>query len=74
MTQQPSPGAAIRTLRTMSGLTLQQVANRADTAIAYLSKVERDELAPSQDYVARVVRVIADEIQARNAKPGREVA
>jgi len=60
MPEQTSPGAAIRTLRNMAGLTLQQVAERADTAISYLSKVERGELTASQDYVARVVSVIAD--------------
>ncbi|GGD33358.1 hypothetical protein GCM10010915_12180 [Microbacterium faecale] len=40
-------------------MTLKEVAFAADTSISYLSKVERGEFAPSQEYVAKVAFVIS---------------
>ena len=57
-----TPGAALRALRNMAGLTLKDVATHADTSIAYLSKVERDEFRPTQQYVAKVAAYIAGEV------------
>lgn len=62
----PSPGAALRTLRTMAGLTLKEVAVHAETSIAYLSKVERDEHIPTQAYVGKVASYIAGEVVRRS--------
>lgn len=63
--QIPTPGGALRALRKMSGLTLKEVATAADTSIAYLSKVERDELLPSQAYVAKVASFISASMLTR---------
>ncbi|WP_188711387.1 helix-turn-helix domain-containing protein [Microbacterium faecale] len=57
--QTEAPGVALRSLRQMSGMTLKEVAFAADTSISYLSKVERGEFAPSQEYVAKVAFVIS---------------
>lgn len=38
-----------------AGMTLQEVADAADTSTAYLSKVERDIFPPSDEYVAKVM-------------------
>lgn len=48
------PGAALRLLRGMAHLTLQEVAAGADTSVAYLSKVERGQLVPTDEYVAKI--------------------
>lgn len=44
----------------MAGLTLKEVADGADTAVAYLSKVETGAMEPSKSYVARVAAFISD--------------
>lgn len=46
-------------LRKLAGLTLEEVAQDADTAVAYLSKVETGKLIPSKGYVATVTAAIA---------------
>ncbi|MEV8337006.1 helix-turn-helix transcriptional regulator [Leucobacter sp. NPDC077196] len=60
-----SSGEAIRHLRTKASLTLQQVAEGADTSVAYLSKVERDQFNPTDDYVAKVVVFIASSMMRK---------
>lgn len=60
-------GGAIRFLRTMAGLTLQQVAEGADTSVAYLSKVERDQLIPTDEYVAKVTTFVSGTVLGRAA-------
>ena len=67
----PTPGAALRSFRTMAGLTLKDVADGADTSIAYLSKVERDEFQPTQRYVAKVAAFIADQVMQSSAASER---
>lgn len=52
-------GEVLRQLRSIAGLTLQQVAEGADTSIAYLSKVERDKFSPTDEYVAKVAAFIS---------------
>jgi len=64
-TQTATPGEALRTLRSMAGLTLKEVATGADTSVAYLSKVERNEFRPTQDYVAKVSAFISGSILRR---------
>lgn len=58
-----SAGEAIRTLRRIAGLTLDQAAAVADTAAAYLSKVETGKLTPTVGYVANVTSAIARHLQ-----------
>lgn len=59
MSNQANPsGQAMRTLRQIAGLTLDNVAELADTAPAYLSKVERGVLTPTRGYVATVTSAI----------------
>lgn len=72
--QTVAAGAALRSLRLLAGLTLKQVAHQADTAISYLSKVERGELAPSQEYVAKVAYVISRGILREAAAGPKEKA
>lgn len=62
-TQTTRPGEAIRTLRHLAGLTLEQASTLAETAPAYLSKVETGKLTPTRGYVANVVRAISVEMQ-----------
>jgi transcriptional regulator with XRE-family HTH domain len=64
----PSPGAALRALRTMAGLTLKDVAENADTSIAYLSKVERDEFKPTRAYVGKVAAYIASSVLTNSSE------
>jgi len=56
-------GQALRGLRKAAGLTLADVSHLADTAPAYLSKVESGALTPSTGYVARVASAIADQMK-----------
>ena len=56
---QISSGEALRHLRALAGLTLQEVANEADTSVAYLSKVERSVLTPSDEYVAKIAGALS---------------
>jgi transcriptional regulator with XRE-family HTH domain len=62
--QMPTPGSSIRALRKLAGMTLEQVGAAADTAPAYLSKVETNKLKPAKEYVSRIVNVIAAELSA----------
>lgn len=57
--QRDGPGTAIRQLREMAGMTLTDVAKAADTAVAYLSKVELGQKEPTRSYVAKVTSAIA---------------
>lgn len=56
-------GEAIRTLRRLAGLTLEQASQLADTAPAYLSKVETGKLIPTRGYVANVVLALSLHLQ-----------
>jgi transcriptional regulator with XRE-family HTH domain len=58
-----TPGEAIRTMRVLAGLTLQQAADIGDTSATYLSKVERGQFVPTKAYVARVIGTLAAYIQ-----------
>lgn len=61
--QQHPPGEALRTLRRIAGLNLDQAAALADTAAAYLSKVETGRLVPTVGYVANVTAALARHLQ-----------
>ncbi|WP_313280964.1 helix-turn-helix domain-containing protein [Timonella senegalensis] len=60
MKKQTPPGQPLRELRKYAGLTLEDVATRADCAVSYLSKVETGKLTPADSFVARVTTAIAD--------------
>lgn len=60
--QQDQTGRSIRALRKLAGLTLKDVAERADTAVSYLSKVETGKFTPAPSFVGRVTAVIADSL------------
>ena len=64
VTQTRNAGAAIKALRKMAGLTLEDVAEAADTSTAYLSKVETGKLFPAMGYVAKVTLAIAEHMKA----------
>ena len=57
-TTKTQPGQALRGLRKQAGLTLADVADIADTAPAYLSKVESGVLEPSESYFWRIAASI----------------
>lgn len=61
-------GASLRTLRKLAGLTLDDVARLAETAPAYLSKVETGKFNPSLTYVAQVTAAIASALAASEAE------
>lgn len=54
-----SGGESLRSLRALFDLSLADVARRAGTSPAYLSKVERGRFVPTKRYVAHVTRAIA---------------
>ena len=55
-------GAAIRRLRSAQGLTLADVAERADISQAMLSRLETGAVSPSLDTLAAVAKAIGAEI------------
>ena len=58
-----SSGEVLRHLRTRAGLTLQQVAEGADTSTAYLSKVERGQLIPTDEYVGKIAQYASSKLR-----------
>ncbi len=61
-------GEAIRALRSIAGLTLQQVADGASTTVSYLSKVERGLFAPTAEYVGKVAGYISAAIMSASVQ------
>lgn len=55
-------GTAIRTMRLAQGLTLHQLAARADINAGYLSQVERGERTPDPRWQAAVTDALADHL------------
>jgi transcriptional regulator with XRE-family HTH domain len=54
-------GARIRVLRKRAGLSQEQLAERADISVDFLSLVERGVNAPSFDTMERLARVLGVE-------------
>lgn len=54
-----SLGATIRGRRREAGLTLQQVADRADLSVSYLSQLERNLLTPSLSTLKRIATILS---------------
>lgn len=65
--QAQPPGAMIRGLRDLAGLTLKEVASGADTSVSYLSKVETGVFVPTRGYIAKVVGFISASMMAEAA-------
>lgn len=59
-------GQALKTLRKLAGLTLDEVSQRTGTAPAYLSKVENGRLLPANSYVAKITAALSREINESN--------
>lgn len=57
-------GQALKALRKAAGLTLSDISDIADTAPAYLSKVENGVLIPAPAYVGRIAAAIASVLTA----------
>jgi len=53
-------GQAIKTMREALGLTLAELARRAECDPAYLGRVERGEREPSKYFVAHLAEVLAE--------------
>ncbi|WP_416347645.1 helix-turn-helix domain-containing protein [Cryobacterium sp. 10I1] len=62
-----TPSEGIRALRNLAGLTLDQVAERAGTSAAYLSRVERGERRMTPKMIGRVTTVIAAQLSLPRA-------
>jgi transcriptional regulator with XRE-family HTH domain len=58
VTQAGRLGDALRSVRKASGLTLEQLAQRAGTAPSYLGRVERGERSPSSEWVDSITRAL----------------
>lgn len=65
--QAPQTGAMLRAMRTATGLSLAQVAERAGTTKPTLSRFERGQRVISADLLERVLRVIKDEMSSGDA-------
>lgn len=57
-----TPGASIRTLRLMAGMTLEDAATAAGVSPAYLSRVETGAARAKPTWIAAVVAAIADQL------------
>lgn len=55
-------GSSIRTLRTMAGMTLDEVADAAGVSAAYLSRVETGRSRAKPTWISTVVSVIAERL------------
>ena len=67
---QPTTGQALRRLPEVAGLTLDQVADRADVSAAYLSRVENGKSRPSVQWIAAVVKELGAGLESRaNSDP-----
>jgi transcriptional regulator with XRE-family HTH domain len=69
-----SVGATIRQARRKAGLTLTQLANKADFSISYLSQIERNMLTPSISTLKRIadlLKIPAGELMFGGGNGGR---
>ncbi|CAN5333185.1 hypothetical protein BH18ACT12_BH18ACT12_04280 [soil metagenome] len=71
-----TPGELLRDARRRHGLTQQQVADRARTSQAAISRIERDLVSPSVDTLAQLLDLLGDELmlEARPIDYGHDVA
>ena len=57
-----TPGELLRHARRRHGLTQQQLADRARTSQAAISRIERDLVSPSVDTLAQLLDLLGDEL------------
>ncbi|APE10799.1 hypothetical protein BO226_17655 [Rhodococcus sp. 2G] len=65
MTTAASTGQALRRLREIAGLTLDQVAELADVSPTYLSRVETGQCNPSIKWLGVVSKALAASIASK---------
>lgn len=63
--QARSVGETLRAMREGAGLSIREVAERTSTTKATVSLFERGQRVISADLLARIARVIADEIASK---------
>jgi transcriptional regulator with XRE-family HTH domain len=70
-----TPGRLIRERRQAHGLTQAQLALRASTTQAAISRLERDELSPTFETITTLLEVLGEtpELTARRADPPGEL-
>jgi transcriptional regulator with XRE-family HTH domain len=68
-----SPGAFARERRRAHGLTQAQLALRAGTTQAALSRLERDEVSPTFDSLARLLEALGEVPQLSAVRPALDV-
>lgn len=64
----PTPGQLIRDARRRHGISQRQLALRAGTSQAWISRVERDELSPSVDSLDRLLLVMGERVELRTER------
>lgn len=64
MDKHTAPGRALRNLRELAGLTLDQVASEAGTSAAHLSRVETGQVRATPQWVGRISEVIARHLRS----------
>jgi transcriptional regulator with XRE-family HTH domain len=73
LTGVPTPGALVRSRRVAHGLTQAQLALRAGTTQASLSRLERDELSPTVETLTRVLAALGEELALAGRRPALDV-
>lgn len=72
MTTPTTTGQALRKLREVAGLTLDQVAVLADVGASHLSRVENGKAWPSMKWTACVALTLGEAIAARAKSMDRD--
>src|SRR5947199_10150267 len=62
-TQRVTAGELLRDVRRRHGLTQKQLAARARTSQAAISRIERDQVSPSIDTLASLVDLMGEELE-----------
>lgn len=68
-TRSRHPGEFVRAARRRAGITQQQLAIRAGTSQAAISRLERGGPSPSIDTLDRLLRVMGRQLELRDATP-----
>lgn len=69
LTQMPEVGAMLRAMREGVGLSQSEMAVRAGTSKATLSRFEHGQRIISADLLARIINVVSDEVRTSMRKP-----
>jgi len=65
----PSAGQLVREARLRHGLSQQRLARRCATSQRHVSRIERDEVSPSVETLARLLRAMGEQLELA-AEPG----